>query len=353
MKFESAAAIFAPLLREYYEGNRNSRAEKFVEWLEKNDVEITYGLNNALAEGRIIPGAFWRAEEALVAIGIWLGGTYLCSTVPEAKGVARLPEVDLSNSGGGFRHEDMRCPNFFWDVGGSRVAYGAPDEGFEPDGTKADWATLFVSGVNVGLHEFTHALLHMLGKGDMKVLGEIAATCTQLLHGLPVRKSEAANPMLGARNPSVMGQAGMGFDQANDYFSNLLASWIKAHCDRAGKTLDITAFECTGSLNQIGDADNMDRKFRILKNGNLKFVINERSFFRCSGMESGLDKEAKGKLMRVFRKLKGIEFQDFHGFLAKFKTLMDEEFGEQDDGKEIPEGFVRGRQSPMQGSYLS
>ncbi|MDD5336863.1 MAG: hypothetical protein PHS02_00075 [Candidatus ainarchaeum sp.] len=355
MKFDSAAAIFAPLLRQYYAGNENSKAERFAEWLEKNDGWITDRLNNALADGRITPGAFWRAEEALVAIGIWMGGMYMCSKVPEARGITKLPDIDFSNNGGGFRYEFMKYPYYFlWNVYKGKMVYDPdPDKELQPDGSKADWATIFASSVEIGLHELTHALPCMLGEGNDKAVGDIAAIFIQLYFGLPVKVSEAPNPILGVRNPSAMSRSGMGIEEATDSLPNLLAPWIKAYYDRSGKTFNITAFVCDGSLREIENADNMDRKFSLLGNGKLIFVMNERDFFRCSGMESGLDKETKGKLKRVFRKLKEIEFQDFSEFLAKFKKLMDREFGRQDEGWDIPKGFVLNGITGMNGDRIS
>ena len=160
------------MLSEYY-GNdaQHQRVMNFLSWLGKNENELSTRLRKDVESGAIEDIKKGESMENL--LGFWLGIRYIASVYQKEGETPTFPPIKVGRETSEF---NMVEGNF-------NIERRAAGENPQAD---------LVAGLNLGIHECTHALCIMTGRSEA-ILPELAVYYNQSRYGLPVKNEDWAD----------------------------------------------------------------------------------------------------------------------------------------------------------------
>lgn len=330
-------------IADYYKGTPiadNERLKGFLGWLDKNSSALTAQLKNDVASGKfeVSPRS---QQQAIFLVGLWLGVRYLESKYnntakPLFPTIVSLPISDLSN-----------IDRIEYDSGSQKFRVGWNAMQFiEWANNGKDDRFCFLGGVNVGIHECTHALPILEDTGG-RPLSEMATYLATSELALPLKlagRAQAVTLIFGARDPWRISKelragrlsAVSDRDILRNYVSYFIGPWAKTYLKQKGDKLDILSFSSEEHFEP-----NLERYFERKNHSAEKVALKRRNatenFFSSAGIK---DEGLKGILRKVFEALEKNECKTPDELLDFLKSALDRAFDSSPAPDEVPAGFV-------------
>lgn len=324
-------------LKRYYGGSGIEKSPEFarlVSWMTANKDELSARLEKA-KKGGTVPD-----NDSQLVFGMWLGGQYLAAN--ECGKEPKMPPIVMGKRSG-------------WSPFGKFISVS---ELVSKNEARAfgSGAGALVAGFNEGIHEHTHALLHILGgEGELSELATFIATDR---YALPVKNRENSWMIaFGKRNIlHSIRERERRRESTNivltDYLAHAIGPWMMGYYGNRGKGLNLADFksefswearkedETLGSLYAGSAKGLLKSKTEEINSMTKEFAIagpfSKEAFFATEGIK---DRVLMEKLGRVFDALLTGKYDNGAGFVDAFVREMDREFGTAADSG-IPRDFV-------------
>ncbi|GEM_PF-3375375 len=327
-------------LSEYYgKDASHERVSSFFAWIKKNQSELLAELKSDMANGNIGLGSVEK-EGIRFLLGFWLGARYVVSRYPHKKSPA-FPKISEPGEINRLMTLD-RTADYNKSYHVFELGYKLMENKFP------ELAESFLAGVNVGIHECSHALGRILGKQKRGALSEFATYFNQAKFGLPIK----AGHLGGRYEYSIRDILHLSDGEGNflksdyileEYSAFLVGPWVNKFY---GEKLNIFSFKSARTadskelarsiylehqsypfpLNYIGDA--LDYVFHS------KFTPGE--FCKVIGTD---DEDLIKKFTSVFDDLRKEDYSDTKSFYKAFVRIMNAHFGKI-PMEDIPDGYV-------------
>lgn len=311
--------FFQKRLSDYYEPDAylSPRVQNFLSWLKKNEDWIIPYIKGGLKTKKIKLDVKNEAHAAYL-IGFIAGGLYLCSLY-KSDTYQKMPAIESWYAGAEY------------DINFHRI-YVSVFPTDSPPLSQTGHANYLISGINDGIHEYTH-VLPIINNLGAKPLSELAPFFILSNKGLPLSSSDCNSDFLSSmRNianflyeeRSGRGAFNLAVQLEDEHFEFMCGPWVKKFYSDVGEKPDIFSF--------IPSSDKLDFFYKIYLRENLSW----EQFCNGAGITN---QDLRDKFKIVFEKLKEAQWLDMKEFLQHFERIMDEVFGKPIK-EDVPDGYV-------------
>ena len=329
----------------YYGKDMNSRAADFLSWLKENQGELQKQFKKDIRNGRIQLEPK-NEKETVGAVGYWLGTRYIASKCKISE-KQEFPPFRPAGEGDIDRFS-IKPKIFIIDM-----------RKFEkmPQLSAAD---ALIRGINIGIHEGTHALPFINGMDTGTALSEIAAYYNQTAYGLPIKDQsiETASGFdlyynsvrdFASRYEKTIKDEKAAGKLGGEYLSFVIGPWIKKFFLDKKVAFNVFDFQKLVYSSETYPSGVFYSGPIIGRDTPEENNLKNMKFFESAGIgDNGIQKELREALSRVFDKTrKELEErkidldtmrespQVIYPVLIKY---LDEEFGKPVK-ENIPEGY--------------